>query len=144
MPTISLGFDADSIARMKAIAGWEVVFRGQLFIAMQDSLDALELAAQGIMQSEFKNPTGVLAGNFDKSIPVSNAEETVGMLSNDSPYAWRRDRGFVGMTDSLGRHYNDEGIEYMEKALAQKQSSIERYFVTAVSNSIGMLTGGGL
>ena len=69
--------------------------------AMNASLDEVEYQAQDWMDTHFENPTGHLAGAFEKHLyPPWEGE-----LWNDEPYAQRTNYGFSDMTDSLGRYF---------------------------------------
>ena|SRR5450755_1678121 len=63
-------------------------------------------------------------------------------VTSDLPYARRREEGFSGMTDSLGRFYpNDPGGFYMQQTLEQvtTDGSINNTFFGLMNT----LTGGG-
>src|SRR5450755_1579586 len=81
----------------------------------------------------WQNPSGVLESSFFYD---GNS------VTSDVPYAHRREVGFSGQTDSLGRFYpHDEGTFYMQQTLQQvtTDGSINSTFVGLMT----ALTGGG-
>src|SRR5437764_10382619 len=80
------------------------LMQAALFDAMGRSLDDMQQYAVNFMWSNFKNPTGPLEDAFYQVIEATG-DGITGSLINPSPYAWRREAGFSGMTDSLGRYF---------------------------------------
>jgi hypothetical protein len=136
MTDILLQFDPASVARIAKIAEFETILRLNFLLAMQDSLDNLETAAQGEMWSMFLNPSGQLEDAFEKTVygPYKAA------LSNPLPYAWRREMGFSGMTDSLGRFFpNDPGIAFMHTAIDIAYDEVQMNFQEALDRTIAVM-----
>lgn len=116
----------------------------QVGMALEDSLIRLENTAALTAHGLFKNPTGALNSHFGGQITSWGFPVISGMVFNDSPYAWRRDRGFSGMTDSLGRFYpNDPGVYYMENALTTETDWIAARFKKAVRLALNEFSAGG-
>lgn len=111
MPEITIYSNAFEVAARLGVLG-TVLIPG-LITPMSQSLDTMENFAVDYMFSTFMNPTGALEGGFYQVI--TPGEDTLqGELVNPMAYAWRREMGFSGMTDSLGRYYaNDPGIDYL-------------------------------
>lgn len=105
--------------------------------ALDLSLDGIEAAAQAYMWATFINPQGPLEDAFEKDI-----EGTDGILSNAMPYAWRRNEGFVGMVDSLGRVGTDKGIHYIEFAFQISEPFVETAFAIETEQALISLGGG--
>lgn len=127
---LHIGFDPASAARAKNLLQFRAALDQRLLVAHKESLGYLETEAQTYMWSEFKDPQGPLENAFEQEVYGPGLSE----LSNWSPYAFRRNYGFVGMTDSLGRFYRDDfGIAYMEYAIKESLDTIQNEFAYAVS-----------
>ncbi len=127
--TLSLGFDPASMARIKGIEAFNLTLQRRLRDAMAWSIDDLEQEATAYMWSEFQNPQGPLEDAFEQNVYGPYKAELV----NPSPYAYRRNYGFTGQTDSLGRFYRyDWGIGFMEYALKEQLSTIQENFQVAI------------
>lgn len=106
-------------------------------MALEDSLGRLQEQASLMAFDRFQHPTGKLESHFGGEVTSWNFPVISGDMFNDSDYAWRRDRGFSGMTDSLGRHFtNDPGVYYMEGALTAETDWIIARFKKAVRQSL--------
>ena len=135
--SINLGFDAASLERLSRLTEFDMMLALFFGEAMATSLDELEAASQAMMAAGFKNPTGVLETAFRKR--VSNPFRAI--LGNYLPYAQRRNYGFSGMTDSLGRFYpHDPGIEWAEGAVEMATPYVEEIFRKAVLDAIAEVT----
>jgi hypothetical protein len=95
------------------------------------------------MYATFINPeAGTLETNFTQDVEETG-NGVKGYLINDSPYAWRREEGFSGKTDSLGRFYqNDPGIGYMANTVLMKDDDMVLIFERAVSDALDELAAG--
>jgi hypothetical protein len=103
--------------------------------AMGRSLDDLQNEAVNYMYATFMNPTGPLEDAFYQVITPGVTTE--GELINPSSYAWRREKGFEGMYDSLGRGpFHDRGIAYMEHSLGTETEKIEQNFRDALGRTL--------
>jgi hypothetical protein len=59
------------------------------------------------------------------------------------PHGRRREKGFSGMTDSLGRYYpHDPAKPYLGPAMAQEGAMVEELMVEAVNNALGRVISG--
>ncbi len=72
-------------------------------------------------QQHWTNSSGALEGSFD-SVPTynftKNTSTNIREIGSDLPYARRREFGFSGMEDSLGRLYAvDPGGFYMDRSV---------------------------
>src|SRR5438445_2871023 len=96
------------LAELKQFDGWADVLQKYLRDAMHDGLDDLQIYTQNYMYATFINPeAGTLESNFTQDTSVSG-RTIKGYLINDSPYAFRREMGFSGMTDSIGVFYPED------------------------------------
>lgn len=110
--------------------------------ALRDSL--VRLKKDAIAEEHFQYKTGALESHFAGQVTSWTFPVISGVMFNDSPYAWRRDRGFSGMTDSLGRYFpNDPGSYYMEKTLMADQDWIIARFKSAVRKALAEYGTGG-
>ena len=131
MPNVYIQFDPASLARIRNLLEFDLLLYENFKIAMGQSLDDLEGAAQDEMWSEFINPQGPLENAFEKWVYGWDEAELV----NPSPYAFRRNYGFSGMTDSLGRFFpSDPGIAYMEGAIVDELDHVQLNFQIALDN----------
>lgn len=109
--SLSLTLDSDAqntIAAIAKLAG--VMPRSSLFAAQ-----AVGKVIVGMIPSEtnWMNPTGTLDTSFTVLARPYGAE-----AGSDLPYSRRREFGFSGKTDRLGRYYaHDPGAFYMQKTL---------------------------
>ena len=105
----------------------------EMYLAMNDIEEELITDAQGFMF--WKDPTGTLEESIATDSYVPDAWHAV--VGSSEPYAHRREYGFSGMTDSLGRYYhNDPGKPYLEPALDLNISYIENRISEAVKNAM--------
>jgi len=137
---INVGFDAASMTKIDLLLGWVSSFRGTyegfLEQAGLESLQALHMSTENHMWTTFMNPTGPLEDSLSEDMETPYR----GWMGSDSEYARRRNWGFVGMYDSLGRGpYSDEGIEYMEYAINDMTPEIEGYYVKAINSAIAFM-----
>lgn len=123
MPEMYIKSNALAVAARLGLLG--TVLMSSLGAATKQSLDNLEMHAQNYMYSNFeynpRPPTNQLEEGFTQTL-TSTPDTITGQLINPVVYAWRRDRGFTGMTDSLGRTYaldpvNASSMYYMENTL---------------------------
>lgn len=132
----SLAFDSKSLRTIEKIAGFEAVLEPQLKDEMQWIVDLLQVESQSYMWSHFKNPTGALAGTVQTEVQSAY----LGRVYSDSPYAWRREEGFSGMTDALGRFYaEDPGIHYFRRTLRSNRALIRSMLKALMVKVLGEL-----
>lgn len=138
---IKLSITSNALGVVGQLAGFQAVLASHLLEAEKLSLDAVQNEAVNYMFSTFQAPTGQLEGAFYQVIEegIGSIE---GQLINPESYAWRRERGFSGMTDSLGRFFPDDpGIAYMEHSLDDQIPTIEQYFSDALDATITEMGG---
>jgi hypothetical protein len=88
----------------------------------------------GILHMHFMEPSGTLAG--DISVVMIDAYSAY--TGSDLPYAPRREWGFSGKTDRLGRYYpNDPGGFFMTAAIedAGALKEISAIYINAVTSA---------
>ena len=108
-----MSLDERSMSEITMFYSWNVMLQPEVQQAMKDIGDMLTAKAQQNTWEVFENPSGDLAGTIH---PVASQSEV--MVEVDSPYGRRRELGFSGMTDSIGRYYPyDPGKPYLGPAL---------------------------
>jgi len=131
--TINVAFDAASLAAVARLAAFDGYFAMRMMDAGNASLERLEVNAQDYMWSTFMNPTGPLEDSLERQM----FSPWMGHVATNMPYSRRRNWGFSGMTDSLGRFYpHDPGIEYMEQSIDISTPDIIGYYKTGIEQTI--------
>lgn len=131
-----IGFDSGSLSEVTQLQG----FAGLLNPAVQEGLTEggtlLVNATVANTWSVFANPSGKLADSvYFYVISPTEVAVAVGV-----PWAQRRERGFSGMTDSLGRYYpHDPAKPYAEPAVDQTQQEIAEIMEMAVNTALGRI-----
>lgn len=101
------------------------MFQAGVQQALERSSELLEVTATGFMWDHFMNPTGELEDAWERGTLDWNQV----YLDNTAPYARRRNWGFSGKTDALGRFYpNDPGIAWAENSIEIASPEIEAIF----------------
>lgn len=101
-----------------------------LNMVVHNAVEATAVIIQSTMPSKmhWKNASGNLAGSFEVT-GGSSGGNSYREVGSPLPYARRREFGFSGKTDSLGRHYtNDPGGFYMKKAISGSRSRYLKLF----------------
>lgn len=132
----TLFLDAASIAEIKGFAGWQVILANELDKALD--IDAQMFNVAVVAAQRWKNPTGALEGSF-YFFTSDRMERTI---TTDSPYARRRNEGFSGMTDSLGRFYaHDPGAFFMDSGFEGAKGPAIEIVTLAVARALARLQG---
>src|SRR5882724_5219460 len=103
--TFTASVDPKALAKAQKLTNWQPILQKHLGEAVTQSLQEMGSSAIGYCFSMFKSPSGALEGRFSVQGPLVSGNAVMGYLVNDSPYAYRREYGFSGMTDSRGRTY---------------------------------------
>jgi hypothetical protein len=116
-----------------SLQGVSQVLGAEMRKAMVDIEGHLMISAVSFMH--WKNPSGKLEQSiFRDSRVISNWQTIVG---SKRPYAARREYGFSGMTDSLGRLYKDDpGQGFMEESLTGNVDYIESRIAQAAETAM--------
>lgn len=131
--SFSLGFDPGSLQELVRLGGFKALLSPEITSALTQAGIILVQTAQLNTWQVFTNPTGALADTIH--FYVQSPSQVVLMV--DSPYGRRREWGFSGMTDSLGRYYaNDPGKPYVAPALNQQQQEIMKLIEQAVRKTL--------
>src|SRR5258708_3522889 len=114
----SLSLDTASLAELTKMQGFKVLLDAEIQEALIKAGRLLTDAAVANTWQVFAHPTGKLASTIYPWLASSSEME----IRVDSPYGARREYGFSGQTDSLGRVYaHDPGKTYFGTALSVNQ-----------------------
>lgn len=136
---LSIAFEPDILGVMHLFEGFQERLEAHIATAVEKSAGLIGQAGQDNMH--WINPTGALEG----SIQVVMVDSHNAYIGSDLPYANRREFGFSGMTDSLGRFYpHDPGAFFMTTAI-EDQSVLQQVagiFIDELQGGWDELTGG--
>ena len=121
MTQFSMDFSPQSLKEISQFYGFNIMTSPEFQSALHAGAEQIVAAAQANAQSVFANPNGNLADSISAQ-PESMYEIqiTVGVA-----YGRRREYGFSGMTDSLGRHFlHDPAKPYLKPALDSSQQEV--------------------
>jgi hypothetical protein len=136
MSDFSLSFDPGSLAAITKLEGFSALLKPEIQAAVIESGRLLTEAAQAKTWEVFANPTGALAESIYPWLasPYS-LEVRVGV-----PYGRRREYGFSGLTDSLGRYYvSDPGKPYLAPTIEEHQEEVRGLMATAVERTFSLV-----
>ncbi len=131
-PNYLLTLDPASAARIARLMAASTTAKTFYLSAMRFSVTVVTDRTKANAASRFKAPTGNLLGNI-QGVVISPWLGVVG-ATNNVAYARRREFGFSGMTDSLGRYYPDDpGAFYLRDGLNDSRADIEGAFMAATT-----------
>ena len=127
--SLDIALDAASLKRVAAFSYYPTILDVEFTAAMQASVELLEASTYADMWETFTNPTGQL----EDSLGYGVDSPYQAWMGTDSPYGRRRNYGFSGMTDALGRFYpHDVGIHWAERAVLVNENKIKKIFNDAL------------
>jgi hypothetical protein len=136
MMDFHIGFDPGSLSALTQLAGFGALLDPEVQSGLTQVGTLLVNATQANTWSAFANPTGQLADSIYFYV-ISPTEVAVAV---GVPYAQRRERGFSGMTDALGRFYPyDPAKPYAQPAVDQHQQEITEIMEVAVNGALGRI-----
>lgn len=122
--------DPASLARLASLMASARIFVPYYTAAMRASVVHVVTESKRVASTSFKNPTGTLMRGITGH--VVNPWLGVAGVGKEIPYARRREFGFTGKTDSLGRFYAyDPGAFYMHKGLEASRPFINAAYASA-------------
>jgi hypothetical protein len=125
-----VSLDAASLARMRRLLMTGPIFARYYQAAMNSCVAKVVQESKTAASEAFRKPTGKLMGGITGQAQ-SPWRGVVG-VGQQVPYARRREFGFSGMTDALGRYYNlDPGAFYLHTGLQRAQPYIRTTFFAA-------------
>jgi hypothetical protein len=129
-----IGFDPGSLEEIVRLQGFGALLDPSISQGLIQSSTVLTNAAVANTWRVFTNSSGKLASTIYPYV-VSPTEVAIAV---GSPYGRRREKGFSGMTDSLGRYYaNDPGKPYLQPALDEHQQDVMTIMGQAVNTALG-------
>lgn len=134
----TITFDEKALTAFVQFDDIDLLLSPEVQGAMKEAGELLATTAEAITWQVFAHPTGKLAGTIHSFVDSPYEVQT----GTDSPYGRRRERGFSGMRDSIGRFYpEDPAKPYLQPALLQKQQDISRLFDAAIAQRLQRLGG---
>jgi hypothetical protein len=134
VPEWMIAWDVGSMAKLARIAQFDVLMQAEMEIMLNAVGIVIVDAAVANTWAVFANPTGKLASSIGFYVGATN--EIV--IEVGVPYGRRREYGFSGMTDSLGRYYaNDPGKPYMQPALDDNRELVLEIMKVSVMDALG-------
>lgn len=132
-----IGFAKETIIAIEKMRQWEKIFDKHMAPAMEQGGEVIAQTAEGLTWMVFASPTGQLADSIGNEL----VKPTGWLLEDDVtvgvPYAARREFGFSGMTDSIGRHFTyDPAKPYMRAAIALDMGYLEALFSHALEDAM--------
>jgi hypothetical protein len=135
----SASLDTASLAALARMQGFAALLSPEIVQALTESGQLLVKAAQDNTWRVFDNPTGQLADSI--TFYVVSPEEVE--VSVGVPYGHRREVGFSGKVDSLGRFYpNDPARPYLVPALQENEGVVLDLISAAVESALGRVAHG--
>lgn len=136
MTQFSMSFSPEALSAIAQLSGFPTLLSSEVQKAMKEGGDLLVPAIQGAMN--WKNPSG----DLEDSIHVITDSPYELQIGSDLPYARRRNYGFSGMTDSMGRYYaNDPGAFFMEDGMNSQKEAVLQLVYTAADHALQRLGG---
>ena len=134
MQNFSISFDPGSLDKITQLKGFAALLNPEIQDALTQGASLLVTTAQANTWAVFTNPSGALADSITSYVvSPTEVDIIVGV-----PYGRRREYGFSGMTDSLGRFFaNDPGKPYAQPAVDTDAPMIQMLVETAVYNAWG-------
>lgn len=130
----SVTFDPHSLSQIAQLTGFEVYLSEEVQHALDQVSQMMAARAQAKTWQVFAHPTGALASTItpDRTSPFEAQVEVT------SPYGRRREYGFSGHTDSLGRYYpHDPAKPYLAPTLQENQVEALGIVTEAVNRALG-------
>lgn len=110
-----------SISEIAQLVGFAALLAPEVQAALSEGAQRVAEAAQAKTSQVFANPSGALA---DSIAPLTDSPFEV-QVQVGVPYGRRRELGFSGKTDSLGRFYPyDPAKPYLEPALQENEQAV--------------------
>lgn len=132
----NISMDPGSLAEIVRLQGFSALLNPAITQGLTESGTLLTNAAVANTWSVFDAPSGALADSIYPYV-VSPTEVAVAV---GVPYGRRREKGFSGMTDALGRFYaNDPARPYLQPAVDQHQQEVSEIIEMAVNIALGRI-----
>lgn len=134
----SASFDTGSLATLTRLMGFSALLDPNIQEALTEAGTILTDAAVANTWEVFENPTGELAGTIYPWLKSPSEME----IRVDSPYGRRREEGFMGLYDSLGRGpFDDPAKPYLAPALTANEDEVKAFIAEAVQITMSEMGG---
>jgi hypothetical protein len=133
----NFGFDPGSLSELVQLEGFAGLLNPAVQEGLTESSTLLVNAAVANTWNVFDNPSGALASEIYAYV-ISPTEVAI---ASGIIYGRRRELGFVGQVDSLGRVGTDRARPYMRPAVDDNQQEIAEIMEMAVNTALGRITG---
>lgn len=131
-----LGFDPVSLATIAKLATFEGMLDPRIQGALDQSGQLIAQTAQANTWQVFANPTGELADSI--TVLVAGLEEVDVVVG--VPYGRRREMGFEGMYDSLGRGpFHDPAKPYLMPAVESDVPLVQSLVADVITAAWGSI-----
>lgn len=121
--------DTESLNKLVHLAGFAVLLDPEIQAALTQAGKQITEAAQANTWQVFDHPSGALAESI---YPWLDSPEELQIVVG-VPYGHRREYGFSGQTDSLGRYFaNDPARPYLVPALVANEEAVQQLIGQAV------------
>ena len=132
--------DTSSLQQIIRLQGFAGLLNPEIREALSEGGGFIARTAQGNARRVFiQNSPGGLADSIYPWLASSTEIE----IRVAKPYGRRRECGFSGMTDSLGRYYPyDPGKPYLGPAMEQEGAIVEQLMAEAVNHALGRIASG--
>lgn len=110
------------------------------YLATATERGASYILDKGVANQHWQNPRPVLQDSFG----VVMLDYKSALIGSPEPHARRREFGFTGMTDSLGRFYpHDPGAFFMTEAIADENTLLDvaQAYIDAIYGAWNELVG---
>lgn len=131
--------DTKSLQQIVRLQGFKALLDPEIREVLIEGGGLIAKTASGNARRVFtRNSPGGLA---DSIYPWMKSKTEMEIIVA-KPYGRRREKGFSGMTDSLGRFYpHDPAKPYLGHAMEQEGAMIEGLMTDAVNNALGRIVG---
>lgn len=129
--------DPGSLDELVRLQGFAALLDPAITQALTEAGTLLTNAAVANTWSVFDNPTGALASSiYPYVISPTEVAVAVGVI-----YGARREYGYLGKVDSLGRVGHDGPRPYLQPAVDQHQQEVAEIMEMAVNTALGRIAG---
>lgn len=133
-----VSFDPAAIKEIAALAGFGALLAEETQEAMREGGELLAKEAERNTWRVFEKPTGVIAASIH---PVVQSPYEI-IIGASARHARRREKGFSGRTDRLGRYFaHDPGKPYMQPAMDTKRQEVLLLMDKAIQRAIERIGG---
>jgi hypothetical protein len=136
MMDFNISMDPGSLSALTQLQGFAGLLNPAVVEGLRQSGVLLVNAAQANTWNVFANPTGDLADSIYFYV-ISPTEVAVAV---GVPYGRRRENGYSGFTDALGRYYpNDPAKPYLTPAVDDNTQEIQEIMEMAMNTALGRI-----